>query len=449
MSETGGALMRRLFVVLSALAFAFGGHCLHAQSYTSTSTISATVGVGYIAGAVDSSFSGDCYTGGAPAFGSAYIGEFSFGAEGVPSGDGVALLFSTGNYFGPGTYSLSGYFDGFGGYNGEPDNNCSVSGSSTPTTSITVPAPVPSTTSSALSPAGSVRAGQTVTLTVTATGGYSVGPSPTGTVVVFYGANVLTSATINPITSSGSTITSGVSFNFSTEGLAPGFYTVGIVYSGDSNLTDSSSETSLAIVPKQIATDTSLTINPTTLNAGQSVTLTATVSPTIGGTATTPTGTVTFETGTFVLGTATLNSSGVGTLIVSSADEPVGVYPITASYGGDEYNAASVSTAVKVTLNAATTTTVTANPSSVTPGSTVTFSAAVVRTATSGAPTGEVSFSFDGYTFGTAALNSNGLATLPFSTKNLPAGTYYITANYSGDSVDGASVSAAIPVTIQ
>jgi len=82
---------------------------------------------------------------------------------------------------------------------------------------------------------------------------------------------------------------------------------------------------------------TSLTAVPTSATLGQSVTLTATVSPSSA------TGTVTFSTGSTTLGTATL-SSGVATLSTTSL--PVGDDTITASYAGDGYNQPSTGTTV-------------------------------------------------------------------------------------------------------
>ncbi|MBZ5662892.1 MAG: Ig-like domain repeat protein [Acidobacteriia bacterium] len=105
---------------------------------------------------------------------------------------------------------------------------------------------------------------------------------------------------------------------------------------------------SIAITRKVSATALVSSLNPEV--AGQSVTFTATVSSTAGGT---PTGTVTFFKGSTALGTGavTLNGSGVATL--STSVLVVGSPSITASYSGDANYAASVSPAVTETVNAA------------------------------------------------------------------------------------------------
>jgi subtilase family serine protease len=83
-----------------------------------------------------------------------------------------------------------------------------------------------------------------------------------------------------------------------------------------------------------VGTTTTLTASPASpVNAGTSVTLTATVKPSVASTKT-PTGTVTFSDATLGrLGTGTLNSSGVATFISTTLKGAS--YSITASYGGD------------------------------------------------------------------------------------------------------------------
>jgi len=83
------------------------------------------------------------------------------------------------------------------------------------------------------------------------------------------------------------------------------------------------------------ATTTAVTGNPASSTAGQSVTLSATV------TGASPTGNVTFMDGAVTLGTATLNGSGVATL--NATFMTYGSHGITASYAGDAGNSASTS----------------------------------------------------------------------------------------------------------
>ena len=168
---------------------------------------------------------------------------------------------------------------------------------------------------------------------------------------------------------------------------------------------------------------------------GQSVTFTATVTPQVTGT---PTGTVTFSDGSQQIGQSTV-SSGVATLTTSAL--AIGSHSITASYSGDSNYGASVSSVLtQVVANASTTTTLSAAPNPANVGQNVTFTASVTP-ATSGSPTGTVSF-FDGSAqIGSSSL-SGGLAT--FSTSTLAAGSHNVTAVYSGDENYNASTSSMV-----
>ena len=78
--------------------------------------------------------------------------------------------------------------------------------------------------------------------------------------------------------------------------------------------------------------------------------------------------------GAVVLGTGTLNGSGVATLKASTL--AVGTHPVVASYGGDSKSASSSSTAVSVTVSPATVSTTTVlngSPLSLPAGNTVTL----------------------------------------------------------------------------
>jgi hypothetical protein len=154
-------------------------------------------------------------------------------------------------------------------------------------------------------------------------------------------------------------------------------------------------------------TTTTLIAVPTTLTVGQTLTLTATVTASVGPV---PTGTVTFLNGATSLGTATLNAGGVATLTLMP---PVGIYSITASYGGVPLDAPSVSSPpISVTVKAIVTTTgLTAGPTTLNYGQTLTLTATVA--AASGAtPAGTVTFLNGATSLGTATLNSGGMATL-------------------------------------
>ncbi|MBI5839628.1 MAG: Ig-like domain repeat protein [Chloroflexi bacterium] len=93
-------------------------------------------------------------------------------------------------------------------------------------------------------------------------------------------------------------------------------------------------------------------LNPS--NSGNSVTFTATVT----GTGT-PTGTVSFYDNGTLLGTGTLDGSGVATFTTSSLT--VGAHPITAVYGGDSTFGSSTSNTVNQVVNSTTALIITAS----------------------------------------------------------------------------------------
>ena len=130
-----------------------------------------------------------------------------------------------------------------------------------------------------------------------------------------------------------------------------------------------------------------------TINAGQSVTFTATVSPNVAG------GIVTFLDGTTTLGTATLSA---GLASYTSTAFAVGSHSITARYEGNVVYAAATSAAKGVTVNKATTTTmlvVSASP--ITVGQPLTLTATLAPSDS----TGIVTFLDGTTTLGTGTLS--------------------------------------------
>ena len=74
----------------------------------------------------------------------------------------------------------------------------------------------------------------------------------------------------------------------------------------------------------------------------------------------------------------------------------------------------------------------------------ITFTANV--TSNGGAPTGSVNFLANGNVIGAGTVNASGVAT--FTTSTLAAGTYSVTASYTGDTNDAGSTSAAVSLTV-
>jgi len=194
---------------------------------------------------------------------------------------------------------------------------------------------------------------------------------------------------------------------------------------------------------------TTLTATPSSLSVGQSITLKATVTGSVG----TPTGSVVFSADGETLASVPLNSSGVATLTASTNGIAPATYPVIATYPGNATYNPSASPKTNVTLTQApTTTTLTASPTSVTPPADVTLTATVKRSATgaTGTPTGSVTFYADGSTaLATVKLNASGVATITASSNGYPANTYAVTAKYAGDASDSTSTSTAVNVTVK
>src|SRR5271166_1898605 len=192
------------------------------------------------------------------------------------------------------------------------------------------------------------------------------------------------------------------------------------------------------------STTTTLTssVNPSTY--GQSVTLKAVVTSSLGAP---PNGEiVTFKEGSTVLGTSTLSggSASFATTVLSKTNG--GTDTLKAVYAGDSTFATSTPASVAQTVNAASTTTTlvsSLNPANVNEG--VTFTA-TVKPEYSGTVTGSVSF-YNGSTKLSGGTLSNGVAS--YTKSNLAVGTDQITASYNGTSSFLTSTSAAISQSIE
>lgn len=179
---------------------------------------------------------------------------------------------------------------------------------------------------------------------------------------------------------------------------------------------------------------------------GNIITLTAT--PTTTQYVAPLTGSVSFSSGSLTLGTIPLNGSGTASLNVEAKGISAGKYPITASYSGDANYQASSTTRNVVVLGYATATTLTTSVTKLTQGQRITLSSTVSRTGVTGTPMGSVAFYYGTTALGSATLK-NGSASITAATNGtVPAGTYSITAKYSGDASDQASPSAAVSVTV-
>ena len=223
-----------------------------------------------------------------------------------------------------GTYSITAQYVG----------NANFLSSSSAAVSVTVSAQATTTatTTSLTATPNPVTTGQTLTLTATVRGSGST--TPDGTVSFMNGSTPLGTAPLNP---------SGVA-TLTLTTLGVGTYNVTAQYAGNTNFLSSASA-AVSVTVSSLATTTSLTASPNPVVSGQTLTLTATVQ---GPGA--PDGTVSFLSGSTLLGTGTLNSSGVATLTTTLL--AAGTYSLTAQYAGDANLLASTSAAVSLTVNA-------------------------------------------------------------------------------------------------
>ncbi len=192
-----------------------------------------------------------------------------------------------------------------------------------------------------------------------------------------------------------------------------------------------------ASIPLSVASATMLSVDVNPAPFGQDVTFTATMIPA------TATGTVTFLDGTTPIGTAAI-TSGVATLTTNTL--AVGTHTITASYGGDADNGASLSNGVSQVIDQASSTTMLeADPSPSAVGQPVTFTATVSPAAASGSVTFLDGTTTPATTLATIAL-VDGQAI--FTTSTLASGTHDISAVYEGDANVTGSTSATVSQTV-
>jgi hypothetical protein len=253
----------------------------------------------------------------------------------------------------------------------------------------------------------------------------------------FAGADTIT-ASVGTITQTGGNGSGTWSWSFPTASTSQS-QTV-TVYASDGQGDVATTTFTLTVNPDPTTTAVTSSVNPS--YQGQSVTFTATITPSVAESFA-ATGTVTFKDGTTVLGTGTVSGN---TATYTTSGLSTGTHSITAVYGGDANFVGSTSGAVSQVVRAfgsSTALTSSANPSVF--GQTVTFTATVTALSGTSTPTGTVTF-LDGTTaLGTANLNS-GVAKLNYSALGL--GGHSITAVYGGNTSFAGSTSAALAQTV-
>lgn len=225
--------------------------------------------------------------------------------------------------------------------------------------------------------------------------------------------------------------------------LTPGTYTITATYNGDGNFVGSTG--TLAQGTGQVVTkgNTDLTVvsGPSPSAYGDTVTVETTVksvAPANGK----PTGVVQIWEGDELLGATSLvpqSAARTSLATFTTTGLAAGTHALTAKYVGNfNFNANNGSTTQEVGQIP----TVTGIDSSSNPavyGDVVTFTATV--NASTGTPTGNVTFKEGATVLGTAPVGDGGQASL--AVPGLVAGTHAVTATYNGDVSFGASTSAA------
>jgi hypothetical protein len=238
-------------------------------------------------------------------------GATSLGTSGITNGQ---ASFTTSS-LAVGSHSVTAAYNGDGNFNGA---------SSAPVTQAVNKAASSTSVASSANPAAFA---QPVTFTATVAAVAPGAGTPTGAVDFLDGGTALGTASLT-----------GGQATFTSSSLSIASHSITAVYAGDGNFNGSTSAPLTETMTKTTALVTlSSSPNPSFLN--QPVVLTAKVAavpPALG----TPTGTVAFQDGATALGTATLSSSGVATLTLSTL--AVGSHSLTAVYSGDaDFNGAT------------------------------------------------------------------------------------------------------------
>lgn len=268
--------------------------------------------------------------------------------------------------------------------------------------------------------------GQALTMTSNVRPPY--GGTPTGTVTFW----------LNSTTALGTgTVVNGTA-KATTTAVPVGSLSIYATYNGDANFASGSSlPTQLTISQATTTTVASADLNPA--NYGQTVTLSATVQPSAGGT---PTGSVTFLDGTTTLGNVTL-TNGVAQLPVSSLGG--GAHSIAAKYSGDSNFDTSTSAVFTETVNLLpTSTTIASGLNPATFGQAVTLTA-TVQAGSGISVAGTVTFLDGSLGLGTVTLANN---SAQLTTSTFAPGTHTLTAAYNSNGNFAGSTSAGLTETV-
>jgi len=341
-----------------------------------------------------------------------FDGTTQVGAIQAWNGTGVSVTTSS---LGVGTHSLTAQF--------LPTNPANFGTSTSTPASLTVTAATTST-ALAVTPAGPVIQGASVTLTATIT--------PTaapGTVAFFDGTTAIGSPTA----------VSGGQAHITTTTLAQGVHTLHAVFTSTSSNYSGSTSPNVPLTvnaPPPGTTTTGLTVTPNPAVVGSTVTLKATVAPS------TATGSVQFRDGSTPIGASTTVTAGVAQITTNAL--ALGSHSLTAQF--TPTNNFTGSTSSPVTLQVIAPPTATTTALAVTPagpvahGTTVTLDATV----TPNTAVGSVQF-LDGATVLGSSPLSSGTASLALSA--LASGSHSLTAKFVPTNAAAFGTSTSTPAT--
>ncbi|TQK69996.1 Ig-like domain-containing protein [Nocardioides sp. SLBN-35] len=237
--------------------------------------------------------------------------------------------------------------------------------------------------------------------------------------------------------------------------LSPGTYRISAVYSGEPRFVASTGllDQGNGQTVTKAGSATELVSDDAEADAGQTVTFTATVRAVAPATGR-PTGVVQFWDGTTLLGATSLapaSEASTSTATFATATLAPGAHEIRASYGGSvTFEGSTESTSQLVGAGVTVVGIVSsANPS--TYGDRVTLTATVADGAPApGTPTGTVTFRSGGNVIGTVPLATvEGQQRATLDVDGLAAGSYTLTATYSGDATRAGATSPELSQVVE
>ncbi|WP_419804313.1 Ig-like domain repeat protein [Terriglobus sp.] len=363
----------------------------------------------------------DSVSGAAPGGGGpATIGTATLGGTviGTATGNGVAAAALSTSFLTVGTHHITATYPG--DFNFDPGTSNAVD--------LTVTG-LPSATGLTVQP-NPARAFQPVTLTATVTDPF----------VTVTGNVTFTAAGANGLVVLGTAPLLGGAAAITTSQLGAGAYAVTATFNATTQFATSSATVQLQV--EGAPTVTALRTSPNPSLFGQTVTLSATVSPqaVAGGR---PQGPVLFRDGGAPLGTVPVDANGAAAFSTSSL--AIGSHNLSASYGGSgDFNGSTSPIVVQVVQPVTAQLALTAQPNPAHQGETVTLRLTV--TANSGAAVSGTAMFLEGTTPLGSAPVSAGVAQLPVSTFGL--GRHVVTATFANAAAGIAFTAATVTVEV-